>query len=215
MNNIDTLLFDVGDVLIDIDWQRGYRKMLGKMKHPDGTDLSLEEITEKLHPGPYGSVWDDFGTGALTQDEFLDLIRQRTGYNGDKTLLITGLTELFEPLEHRITLLNRLITGRNLTIALVSDTNKMHMDHIESYIPSIFQNIPEERRFYSHRLGQKKKLGKGIYETVLKALNKKPENALMIDDRLQNKPGADEIGLNFLHIEKHQDLGAALRQYAL
>src|ERR1700748_2648662 len=101
MTEITTLLFDVGDVLIDIDWQRGYKKILGHMKDKTGRDLTLEEITEKLHPGPYGSVWDDFGKGALNQEQFLDEVCARTDYSGDREMLAKALTEIFGRLPHR------------------------------------------------------------------------------------------------------------------
>ena len=208
---ITTVLFDIGDVLIDIDWQHGYRKMLGHMKHADGSDMSLDQITEKLNPGPYGSVWDDFGKGALTQDQFLDEICARTGYAGEKVPLASALTQIFNPLPHRIALLNRMIADGRYQVALVSDTNKMHMDYIECTIPDIFKNIPIARRYYSYNLGMKKKLGKEIYEYVLNDMGAKPENTLMIDDRDQNRIGAEEIGLPFLLIQKNEDLEAALK----
>ena len=210
MTAITTLLFDVGDVLIDIDWQRGFKRMIGYMKDDTGRDLSLEEISDRLHPSPYGSVFDDFGMSKTTREEFLKLCVERTGYTGNVKLLEEALTYIFEPLSHRIALLNRLIE-KGHQVALVSDTNEMHMTHIEEYIPSIFANIPVERRFYSYNLGLKKKLGKEIYESVLNSLGVKPENALMIDDRIDNKKGADAIGLNFLLIQKDEDLEAALR----
>lgn len=207
---INTLLFDIGDVLIDIDWQRGYRKLLGHMRDADGHLMTLEEITEQLHPGPYGSIWDEFSVNKINKTEFLTQVIDRTDYRGEIDLLEAELTDLFEPIDERINLLNRLTENKDITVALVSDTNDMHMSHIESKIPAIFFNIPLERRFYSHRLGLKKKLGKEVYETVLNSLGKKPENVLMIDDRIDNRVGADAIGLNFLHIQKHEDLATAL-----
>jgi FMN phosphatase YigB (HAD superfamily) len=210
VTKITTLLFDIGDVLIDIDWQRGYKKMLGHMKHEDGRDLSLEEITEQLHPGPYGSIWDEFGKGVLTQDDFLEEVCNRTGYDGDRALLATALTEIFGPLPHRIELLNKIISQGKDRVALISDTNKMHMDYIEETIPTIFANIARPQRYYSYNLGLKKKLGKEIYEYVLKDMGITPQEALMIDDREQNKAGADAIDLNFLLVRKEEDLAALL-----
>ena len=209
---IKTLVFDVGDVLIDIDWQRGYNKMLGHMKHDDGREMTLEEVTEKLHPGPYGSVWDDFGMNKITRAEFLELVSQRTAYKGDHAILASALTEIFGPLTHRIALLNKLIAD-GYNVALLSDTNEMHMTHIENTIPNIFKNIVPARRYYSYNIGLKKKLGKEIYEYVLNDMGVKPENALMIDDRIDNKKGADAIGLPFLLIQKDEDLAAALQPY--
>lgn len=208
---IDTLLFDIGDVLIDIDWNRGFNKMLGQMKNAEGIDLNLQEISDRLHPGPYASVFDDFGMGKTTRSEFLNICAEKTRYTGDMTLLEQSLTCVFEPLPHRIVLLNELIDSGKYKIALVSDTNEMHMNYIESYIPDIFKNIAQPQRYYSYNLGLKKKLGKEIYEAVLKDMGIAAENALMIDDRVDNKKGADEIGLNFLLIQKDQDLEKILR----
>ena len=210
---IKTLLFDIGDVLIDIDWQRGYKKMLGHMVDDNNQPLTLEAITEKLNPGPYGSIWDSFGMGRMTQETFIAEVIAQTGYASDTALLQVALTDLFGPLDHRIQLLNDLVLNSDMTIALVSDTNVMHMNHIEQTIPAIFENIPVERRFYSYRTGLKKKNGSDFYQHVLNNLNVAPQNAIMIDDRLQNKPGADAIGLHFLHIEKDGDLKQALSQY--
>lgn len=212
---IKAVLFDIGDVLIDIDWQRGYKKLYGQMRDADQRLLTLEEITEKLHPGPYGSIWDDFGQNKITQEQFIAEVKNRTDYKGDERLLQSALTEIFEPLEHRIVLLNEMKENKKLQIALVSDTNGMHMDYIESYIPAIFDGIPIHHRFYSHRVGKMKKFGHEFYQHALDTLGVIPANALMIDDRLQNKHGAEKIGLNFLHIEKDEDLKAALSSYSL
>jgi FMN phosphatase YigB (HAD superfamily) len=122
MTEITTLLFDIGDVLIDIDWQRGYKKVLGHIKDETGRDLTLEEITEKLHPGPYGSIWDDFGMNKMTRAEFLNIAAEKTGYKGDLNLFENALKQLFEPLPERIKLLNKLIAENKYTVALVSDT---------------------------------------------------------------------------------------------
>ena len=84
------------------------------------------------------------------------------------------------------------------------------MDYIEKTIPDIFKQIAPARRYYSYNIGFKKMLGKEIYEHVLNDMNIQPQNALMIDDRIYNKNGADATGLNFLLIQKDEDLAAAL-----
>jgi len=213
MTEITTLLFDIGDVLIDIHWDKGFSKMLGHMKDEDGRDLTLEEISNKLHPasGGHGNAFDNFGVGKTNRVEFLQTCAERTGYKGDHTLLGLALTTIFEPLNERVALLNRLIADGKYNVALVSDTNEMHITYIEDYIPSIFQNIPVEKRFYSFNFGLQKRFGKSIYEYVLDKLSIEPQNALMIDDRKENKIGADEIGLNFLLIQKEENLELALR----
>lgn len=208
---ITTLLFDIGDVLIDIDWQGGFSTLLGHARHADGRDMTLEEITAMLHPGPYASLFDRFGMGLTTKDEFLLLCAEHACYAGDILRLEQALTHIFAPLPERIALLNKLIASGKYNIALVSDTNHMHMDYIEQTIPDIFKQIDKNRRYYSHHLGLKKKLGKAIYEAVLNDMGVAPEHALMIDDRIDNKKGADAIGLHFLHILKRDDLEAALK----
>ena len=98
---------------------------------------------------------------------------------------------------------------------MVSDTNELHSLYIESYIPHIFTNLPSEKRFYSFRHGHMKKFGHEFYQQVLDTIGIEPKNALMIDDSIQNKIGADNIGMPFLHIQKDEDLVAGLASYRI
>jgi putative hydrolase of the HAD superfamily len=211
MTQITTLLFDLGDVLVDNNWQRSFSQLIGHMKDNNGKELNLEQITEKLHPGSHSDIWNDFGVGKISRAEFLENLITKMAFTGDHVLLEQALTKISEPIHERINLLNKLIDSGNYKIGIVSDTNEMHMTHIEVYIPSIFNKIPTENRFYSHNLGLEKRNGQAIYESVLKSLDVQPQNALMIDDRIKNKEGADAIGLNFLLIQKNEDLEIALR----
>lgn len=212
---IQALLFDLGNVLIDIDWMRGSRKLAGKTFDADGKPHAAEDIFKIIDPNNHAAVWDEFGIGKFQTLEFLTMMADKMKFNESHDDIKIALNEIFEPLPERVRLFNDYLSRPDLKTAMVSDTNEMHIGYIENYIPSIFENLSCEKRFYSYSVGHMKKFGHEFYQYVLDAIGVKPENALMIDDSIKNKDGADKIGLNFLHIQKDEDLKAALKKYSL
>lgn len=217
---IKTILFDIGDVLIDIDWLRGYRLIEGMVTDINGSQVPITEM-KSIFFGEYQlPLINRFGVGSIAEDDFMTELLQNQKdqgivYTGDRHLMGRAFNEAFEPLSHRIAVLNRLLTETDYQIALVSDTNIMHMTHIENYIPDIFKNIPIERRFYSHTVGHEKKNGAAIYQKVLQSLGAEPASTLMIDDRIKNQVGALELGMNFMLLPKTDDLEERLKEYGI
>jgi FMN phosphatase YigB (HAD superfamily) len=212
---IRTLLFDIGNVLINIEPRRGYHWLNGLFTDTEKQILSPDAIATVIGT-QRKEIWHKAGTGDISAEGigslFLQAIAaQNVSYQGDVKTLRKALSDEFEPLPERIALLNRLIDDGRYQVALVSDTNEWHMSHIEETIPQIFSNLSPERRFYSHAVKYRKENGPDIYRHVMQALDASPETSLMIDDRDQNKKGADVLGLNFLHVQKDENLEKRLR----
>lgn len=203
---IHTLLFDIGDVLLEIDWTRRSHILFGKVFDENGVPLNLEQLNSIVSSGVLRHLADRLGRGELSTTDFLEQAMHLTRYNGDIAFFRNALSDVFVPLATRIDFFNRLSQRDDCVLAFVSDTNALHVEHIEHSFPELFMHIPDERRFYSHRIGAQKKNGPAIYQHVVTALNVPPENVVMIDDRLQNKPGCDALGIEFLHVLKEDDL---------
>ncbi len=54
---------------------------------------------------------------------------------------------------------------------------------------------------------------KEIYLLALKAVESKPENALFIDDRIENIKAARRLGINSIHYKSFKDLVKKLKEY--
>ena len=214
---IKTIIFDIGNVLVHINWHRGHNLLADVIADKDGQALSGDKLHQHFFSPDQHELWNEYGTGQIGEAEFIanfchNLSAQNVVYTGQPPLLLKALSSVFEPIPERIETLNALIANQKYQIALLSDTNPLHANYIENHAAAIFTQIETGKRFYSHQLGCQKKNGAEIYTKTLAELKARPDESLMIDDRIQNKPGADEIGLNFLLIQPNEDLNARLQQ---
>lgn len=215
---IKNIIFDIGDVLVSIDWLRGHDLLQGEMTDSDGQELTGPLLHKKIFSPLQVKNWDNYGDGRIGDVEFIKTLRSNLShdgvtYQGDDELLLRVVSEVFEPIPERIALLNRLIATGRYQVALLSDTNPLHADYIEKTAAAIFTHIPAERRFYSHDLGYQKKNGPEIFQKMLRALDAVPNETLMIDDRIKNQTGAEATGINFMLLNRNDDLVVRLLEY--
>ncbi|HEY1097017.1 MAG TPA: HAD family hydrolase [Alphaproteobacteria bacterium] len=213
---IKNILFDIGEVLVNINWPLGHAFMQGLATDETGQALMGPSLHEKIFSEKQRAHWNRYGVGEITTVEFMELFHQTLPqdsviYSGDRETLAKAVSHTFEPLPERIQTLNELIAGGQYNVALLSDNNELHATYIENNMPDIFTHIPEERRFYSYRLGSQKKSGPKAYQKALDLWGVNAEETLMIDDRIQNKDGAERLGIHFMLLAKTDDLKARLK----
>ena len=219
--SIDTthLLFDIGEVFAEINWKNFPDALLREA----GADSAIhyDALVACLNDPDFRHQTAAFGRGHMSVMQYQELLMKQIDailpVNIAPEKALDAFSTIFTPMTKRIDFLSHLVThgmnGTFFTVALVSDTNICHVTRLEQDMPQFFACVPPERRFYSHEIGHRKADGAAIYQHVLQQLNVTPDKALMIDDRLENKHGADECGLPFLHLQKDEDLEGKLGRF--
>lgn len=197
---IKHLVFDMGGVLIEINWHHQVSKLLGK-------DIPFEEIhalwanskaTTDFEHGRIG--YEAFVSGFIAEhdvkvppeefkQEFMSIVV------GD----FPGVEKLLAELKPKFTL------------SLLSNTNVMHWQHVQK-ISRIFNYI--ENPFTSIYFGVMKP-DPDIYQKMIFELDCYPEEILFFDDGKMNIDSAREFGLHAEQVFGPDDIRRVLKDYQL
>jgi HAD superfamily hydrolase (TIGR01509 family) len=193
MKDIDLILFDLGGVLINIDYQATEHAFV---------KLGTVDFQETYTQFQQNQLFDLFETGQISAQHFINklLDQTRKGTSPNEVVhawnaMILGFSE------KKVQLLLDLAKTRR--IALLSNTNELHMVQVlkewskVSQVPfeSLFEHV-----FLSHEIKQRKP-HPATFEWVCSQLNVEPEKVLFIDDSPQHIEGAHEAGLQTFYYQ--------------
>jgi glucose-1-phosphatase len=189
MENIKNIIFDYGNVIFDLDFQKGQKAWAALGVDNPGKFYDFK-ITD--------TIFDAFEKGEITPEEFRNDIRSKIGNPllTDKQIdtawnsILIGI----EDGKHEL-LLNLKSSYRTF---LLSNINAIHYDYIHQYLKSDFGFDGNEHLFekvyYSHLVG-KRKPDAAIFRQVLNENNLNANDTLFIDDNAQNIEAAKHLGI--------------------
>ncbi len=186
-NNVKNLLFDLGNVLFDLDIDRTWQQLA----HWLG-DSSIERAMSETE------LFVRFEVGKMTETEFFDALRSKSAAPlSIRTLKEAWNAMLLQMPKARLEMLLRL--KERYQVGLLSNTNETHIEWIHGYLDYSYGVTDFETRyfhhaFYSHDL-QLRKPNVAIYETVLAKTGWNAAETLFIDDNAANIEGAKKAGL--------------------
>jgi putative hydrolase of the HAD superfamily len=189
----DFLIFDLGNVIIDID----YHRSLGLIKN---------QLPEYLHSKVDGFYLTDFHKayekGQLDSPAFRNAVREYFEQNWDDRKVDELWNSLLGKIPgERLELVSKL--RKNYQVGVLSNTNQIHieavyellrMDHgLESFDP-VFDRI-----FYSHEMGLAKPSPE-IYTQMLSELGTTADRVIFFDDLEANVRGAASVGIRSVQV---------------
>jgi putative hydrolase of the HAD superfamily len=206
--NVKALLFDLGDVIINIDVPQAARSFaeLAGRSHTEVLDLFAAE-----------GLFRKFETGQLDASSFRDYLRDllEAPHWDDATLDTAWNSLLLDIPPARVERLQAL--RERYPLYLLSNTSPIHVEGVNSIlekatgIPSLEQLF--DRLFLSYEIGLMKP-DKGIYTHVLEQIGLYPQEVLFLDDNADNIRAAASLGFETLHIQKPLTMLDYLDQYA-
>ncbi|MBT8232590.1 MAG: HAD family phosphatase [Saprospiraceae bacterium] len=187
--NKNTIIFDFGNVLIDLDFERCYQA-LENVLNVDWSSRKLPQIIiDAIHKYDRGQI----------NDEELIAAFQNFNPNANPNDIIYAWNSLIGEIPNeRFDLLNELKDDFNLCI--LSNINNLHINFITDYLETKHTITDFEDRFfnkvfYSHLIG-KRKPDEEIYKYVTETLSAEPSQILFIDDMDENIEAAINFGWN-------------------
>jgi putative hydrolase of the HAD superfamily len=197
MNNlIRNLVFDLGNVIINIDPDLTLRKF---------KEYGVTNFDEMYTILRQTDVFDRLDTGKIILPEFRRAIRDFTHSSiTDAQIDNAWCAMLLDFPEENADLLRKL-RAEGYKLYLLSNTNEIHIDYYTKYMERQFGcNLLAElfdHTFYSHETGCRKPNCEA-FEYVLRAEGLKPAETLFIDDLENNVAGARQTGLQAYHHPK-------------
>lgn len=180
---IKTIIFDFGDVFINLDKEGALKLALEKFE--------ITELDEELQ-----SINALYEQGLISTDEFLDFYADNfPRLNKDELKSIWNYIIKDFP-EHRLQFIKQLAKNNNHRLILLSNTNELHIDYIKKNL-SFYEDFKNcfDQFYLSHEINLRKP-NADIFNFVLTENKLKAEECLFIDDTLENTQTAQQLGIN-------------------
>jgi HAD superfamily hydrolase (TIGR01509 family) len=201
MAGMKTIIFDFGNVVGFFDHCKTLRRL------ERFTDMPGEIMYREIYLGP---LEDEFESGRIGAEEFLDIFRDRCRLTCDNQTLAAAIEDIFEPNPEICDLIPKL-KGR-YRILLGSNTNPIHSRHFRQQ----FQDILSHFRglVLSHDIGARKPRA-SFFEHCVALAECPTQECLFVDDLADNIAGARAAGLQGVVYSPGQDFVGQLRELNL
>jgi putative hydrolase of the HAD superfamily len=190
LSGIKTIIFDLGGVLLNIDYHltiNAFEKLGFEDFESTFSQFKQSNMSDLYEKGVISSV--DFYKSIITDDSvaFQDF---ETAWN---TLLIDFP-------ESRFNLLQNL--SDSFSLFLCSNTNEMHYEAFQKIVNQYDDDFDSlfTRAYYSHHISLRKP-DKEIFEYILSENNLIANEVLFVDDSIQHIETAKGLGIKTIHIK--------------
>jgi putative hydrolase of the HAD superfamily len=189
MKEIKNIIFDYGNVIYEIDFQRSQEEF---------TKLGIKNVESIFAHSGQNSLFDEFDKGLISADEFRQGVRDLSGIksltdseiNNAWNSLLIGIPEGIHPILKQL--------KEKYRTFLLSNNNEIHYATITNYLKEQYKlennDLFFEKDYYSHLMGMRKP-NKDIFEYVIDKHGLIPEETLFIDDSPQHLETGKALGL--------------------
>ena len=184
---IKTIIFDFGDVFINLDKEATNRKL---------KEMNIEDLPESI-----SAKNREYEQGFVTSDEISEHYQTHFPMLQKQDFIDSWNSILLEFPEYRFKFIQKLSEKRDYQLILLSNTNENHIEYIKENVP-FFEDFKDcfDAFYLSHEIGMRKP-NPDIFEYVLKQHHIRPENSLFIDDTAENVATASRLGFHTWNIE--------------
>lgn len=197
-NTIKAIIFDLGGVILNIDYQRtidAFKK------------LGVDNFETCFSQASQTKIFDDFETGQISSQQFINglLPYLKEGTSPNKVVQAWNAIVLDQPKE-KIELLKTL--KKSYPLYLLSNTNALHVQVVRRRWAEVTPESMEhffDKIYFSHEIHLRKP-NEEIFRYVCDDQKLNPENVLFIDDSIQHIVGAQRFGLQTIHLTSPEDL---------
>jgi putative hydrolase of the HAD superfamily len=193
----DALLFDLGRVVIDID----FNKTLACWAGHAGCEVA--HLKARFSPD---QTFKRHETGEISDAVFFEGLRTSLGIKLSDAQLLDGWNAIFVG---EMPGISRLLAraAKHLPLYAFSNTNGAHVEHFSPRYAAVLGHFREI--FLSSAIGLRKP-DAAAYDHVVKAIGAPAPRIVFFDDLAENIAGAQARGLIGVHVTSHDDVAAAL-----
>ena len=192
MKNIDNIIFDLGNVILNIDYQNTIDAF---------EKIGVMDASNFYSKSSQLNIFNQLETGHISKQDFVFEI-QKFAPKASSTQIINAWNAILQDLpDERLKVLKKI--KDKFTIFLLSNTNSIHIEKIIDNLGvkkyKEFYNL-FDKVYYSHEI-KLRKPNSDIFRLVIKENNLSIKNTLFIDDSIQHIESAKKIGLKTYHLD--------------
>lgn len=188
---INTIIFDFGDIFINLDYKKSKEAFL---------KLGLKEWSDDLK-----SQNRLFEMGRITEIEFLESFQKQIP-NAKLYEIRNAWNDLLSdfPL-YRLEFLQKL--SQKYKLYLLSNTDSIHIQHFEKTVGESFSSDFYqcfEKVYFSYEVRMRKP-DESIFKLLINNHNLSAKNTLFVDDKKENTDTAEKLELNIWNLQVGQE----------
>ena len=190
---IKNIVFDSGDVFINLDKEATFRRL---------KKLGVKEFTDDLL-----ELGKQYEMGMITTHEFVKTFKTLFPSISEIDFKNAWNSMFLDFPPHRLSFFKSLANSKKYRIFLLSNTNDLHISWIQKTwgrkLFSEFKNCFE--KFYlSHEIHLRKP-NKNIYEFVIESNKLTPEETFFVDDTEENTIMANKLGIKSWNLNPNSE----------
>ena len=196
MKNIKAIIFDLGGVILNINYQNTITEF---------KKLGLKNIDLIYSQEKQSNLFNQIETGIISDMDFLLELKKKTAASSITQIKTAWNAMLLDLPEIRINLIKNLKS--TFKIYLLSNTNNIHVKKLKKILgkkkyEKFYTSF--DKIYYSHKIGVRKPNAKS-FQLILDENGLMAEDVLFIDDSLQHILKAKKLGLE-THYLKNEDI---------
>jgi putative hydrolase of the HAD superfamily len=186
---IKTLIFDFGDVFINLDKS-------GAMQN------ALDLFGLKNFDADMISINIKYEIGQISTSEFIHFYKSKFPKLNEEEIINAWNSIIKDFPEYRLDFIKKIAVQKKYKLILLSNTNDMHINFIKKQV-SFYENFRAcFDTFYLSQEIHLRKPNTDIFDFVLKENNLNPKECLFIDDTKENTTAAETLGINVWNIDE-------------
>ena len=197
---IDTIIFDIGNVLVRFRWKEYINEL--------GFD---QETNQKLAEATVGSRWwREIDLGASKDTYEAGMKADHPELEKELELFFSRTERIVEPFEY----------SKHLVKQLKEQGYRVYL--LSNYGDFLYNQAAPQFTFRNYVDGElisyqikAIKPDRKIYETLIEKFQIQPEHAIFIDDMKENIDGAKQVGLHGIVFQDYEQMCEALKEYAI
>ena len=188
MRTIEALLFDLGGVIIDIDFGRVFSRWAAL------SPLSAEQIAERF---VFGDLYHRYERGEIGDREYFDSVREALRSDADDARVLEAWNAVFTgPNRVNLALVNRL--SAQMPVFAFTNTSASHQRAWSRAYPDV---VAAFRRIFASAETGMRKPERRAFDAVIDMIGADPDAILFFDDLPSNVAGARDAGLQAILVD--------------
>ncbi len=201
-NNIRNLLFDLGNVIVDIDVDGAMSRLRGLFR----SDAKQNVIDKAL---------TDYECGRISTDIFINTMLSQSEQRYQAIDVIEAWNSMLVGIpSYRLDMLEKLRI--NYSVYLLSNTNALHLEWIHRYVRKVhrvdsFEKQYFDHAYYSHLVGDRKP-NASLFKFITEDAFMTPPLTLYMDDIQENLDVAGKLGYETYLVKPGEEIAEYLKE---